>query len=149
MRGSLLAAPHVEHDILLGVNAAEMSRRGFREIARVAGLVFQGYPGQGQSARQLQASSGLIYDVFADYDPENLLLRQSLREVLDRRLEAPRLEAALDRMRRDRAVVTTPARPTPFAFPLMVEIFREKLTTEALAARVARMVADLEKAAGA
>ena len=149
MLGSLLAAPHVEHDILLGVNAAEMSRRGFREIARVAGLVFQGYPGQGQSARQLQASSGLIYDVFADYDPENLLLRQSLREVLDRRLEAPRLEAALDRMRRDRAVVTTPARPTPFAFPLMVEIFREKLTTEALAARVARMVADLEKAAGA
>ncbi|HET9341005.1 MAG TPA: ligase-associated DNA damage response DEXH box helicase [Casimicrobiaceae bacterium] len=147
--GALLAAPHVEHDILLGVNAAEMSRRGFREIARVAGLVFQGYPGQGQSARQLQASSSLIYDVFADYDPDNLLLQQSLREVLDRRLEAPRLEAALDRMRRDRAVVTTPTRPTPFAFPLMVEIFREKLTTEALAARVARMVADLEKAAGA
>jgi ATP-dependent Lhr-like helicase len=130
------------------LNAAELGRRQFRQIARVAGLVFQGYPGQGQSARQLQASSSLIYDVFADYDPDNLLLRQSLREVLDRRLEAPRLEAALDRMRRDRAVVTTPTRPTPFAFPLMVEIFREKLTTEALEARVARMVADLEKAAG-
>ena len=146
--GALLAAPHVEHDILLGVNAAEMARRGFREIARVAGLVFQGYPGQGQSARQLQASSGLLYDVFNDYDPENLLLQQSLREVLDRRLEAPRLAAALDRMRRDRVVITDVARPTPFAFPLMVEIFREKLTTEALATRVARMVADLEKAAG-
>jgi ATP-dependent Lhr-like helicase len=146
--GELLAAPHVEHDILLGVNAAEMARRGFREIARVAGLVFQGYPGQGQSARQLQASSGLLYDVFADYDPDNLLLLQSLREVLDRRLEVPRLEAALDRMRRDRVVVTTPARPTPFSFPLMVEMFREKLTTEALSARVARMVADLEQAAG-
>jgi ATP-dependent Lhr-like helicase len=146
--GALLAAPHVEHDILLGVNAAEMARRGFREIARVAGLVFQGYPGQGQSARQLQASSSLLYDVFNDYDPDNLLLQQSLREVLDRRLEAPRLEAALDRMRRDRVVITDVARPTPFAFPLMVEIFREKLTTEALATRVARMVADLEKAAG-
>jgi len=146
--GALLAAPHVEHDILLGVNAAEMARRGFREIARVAGLVFQGYPGQGQSARQLQASSGLLYDVFNDYDPDNLLLQQSLREVLDRRLEAPRLAAALDRMRRDRVVITDVARPTPFAFPLMVEIFREKLTTEALEARVARMVADLEKAAG-
>jgi ATP-dependent Lhr-like helicase len=147
--GALLAAPHVEHDILLGVNAAEMARRGFREIARVAGLVFQGYPGQGQSARQLQASSSLLYDVFNDYDPDNLLLQQSLREVLDRRLEAPRLEAALDRMRRDRVVIIDVARPTPFAFPLMVEIFREKLTTEALATRVARMVADLEKIAGA
>ncbi|HEY8244382.1 MAG TPA: DNA ligase-associated DEXH box helicase, partial [Casimicrobiaceae bacterium] len=87
-------------------------------------------------------------DVFNDYDPDNLLLQQSLREVLDRRLEAPRLAAALDRMRRDRVVITDVPRPTPFAFPLMVEIFREKLTTEALEARVARMVADLEKAAG-
>ncbi len=146
--GKLLAAPGVERDILAGVNAAEMGRRQFREIARVAGLVFQGYPGQGQSARQLQASSGLLHDVFADYDPENRLLAQAEREVLDRQLEAPRLEAALDRMRRDRVVVTTPARPTPFSFPLMVEMFREKLSTEALEARVARMVADLERAAG-
>ncbi len=146
--GALLAAPGVEDDILEGVNAAGMGRRQFREIARVAGLVFQGYPGQGQSARQLQASSGLLHDVFADYDPENLLLAQARREVLDRELEAPRLAAALDRMRRDRVLVTTPPRPTPFAFPLMVEMFREELSTEALEARVARMVADLERAAG-
>lgn len=146
--GRLLAAPDVERDILVGVNAAEMGRRQFREIARVAGLVFQGYPGQGQSARHLQASSGLLHDVFADYDPDNLLLAQARREVLDRRLEAPRLAAALDRMRRDRVVVTTPPRPTPFGFPLMVEMFREQLSTEALEARVARLVADLERAAG-
>ena len=145
----LLAAQDVECDILAGVNAAEMGRRQFREIARVAGLVFQGYPGQGQSTRQLQASSGLLHDVFADYDPDNLLLAQAIREVLDRQLEAPRLAAALGRMRRDRAVVATPARPTPFAFPLMVEIFRDTLSTEALEARVARMVADLESAAHA
>ena len=135
-------------DVLASLNAGELAQRRFREIARVAGLVFQGYPGQGQSARQLQASSGLLYDVFVDYDPENELLAQSQREVLDRQLEAPRLAAALDRMRRDRVVVTTPARPTPFAFPLMVEMFREKVSTEALEPRVARMVADLERAAG-
>jgi len=145
--GTLLAAPNVESDILAGLNAAELGRRQFREIARVAGLVFQGYPGQPQSNRQLQASSGLLWDVFNEYDPENLLLRQATREVLERQLEAPRLEAALARMRGCRAVVTRPARPTPFAFPLIVELFREKLTTEALEARVARMVADLEAAA--
>jgi ATP-dependent Lhr-like helicase len=146
--GALLAAPNVESDILAGLNAAELGRRQFREIARVAGLVFQGYPGQPQSNRQLQASSGLLWDVFNEYDPHNLLLGQATREVLERQLEAPRLEAALARMRRTRAVLTTPSRPTPFAFPLVVELFREKLTTEALEARVARMVADLEKAAG-
>jgi len=145
--GTLLAAPNVEADILAGLNAAELSRRQFREIARVAGLVFQGYPGQPQSSRQLQASSGLLWDVFNEYDSDNLLLRQATREVLERQLEAPRLEAALARMRRCRAVVTRPRRPTPFAFALIVELFREKLTTEALETRVARMVAELEAAA--
>ena len=147
--GALLAAPNVERDILAGLNAAELGRRQFREIARVAGLVFQGYPGQPQSNRHLQASSGLLYDVFAEYDPDNLLLAQSTREVLERQLEALRLDAALARLRGARALLTQPPRPTPFAFALMVEMFREKLSTEALADRVARMVEALEKAAAA
>jgi ATP-dependent Lhr-like helicase len=146
--GRLLAAPGVETDILAGLNAAEMGRRQFRELARVAGLVFQGYPGQSPSTRQLQASSGLLYDVFAQYDPDNLLLAQAVREVLERHLEAPRLAAALARLRGSRAILKQLARPTPFAFPLMVEMFRDKLTTEALEARVARMVSALEQAAG-
>jgi len=145
--GRLLAAPRVEADILAGLNAAEMGRRQFRELARVAGLVFQGYPGQSPSTRQLQASSGLLYDVFAQYDPDNLLLAQAVREVLERHLEAPRMAAALARLRGSRALLLQPARPTPFAFPLMVEMFRDELTTEALEARVARMVEALEKAA--
>jgi ATP-dependent Lhr-like helicase len=147
--GRLLAAPDVERDILAGLNAAELGRRQFREIARVAGLVFQGFPGQGQSSRALQASSGLLYDVFAQYDPGNPLLAQATREVLQRQLESSRLADALARMRASKARLVRPARPTPFAFPLMVEIFREKLTTEALEARVARMIEALERAAQA
>ena len=106
--GHLLAAPYVESDILAGLNAAEMGRRQFRELARVAGLVFQGYPGQSPSNRQLQASSGLLYDVFAQYDPDNLLLAQSVREVLERHLDAPRLNKALARLRGSRALLQTP-----------------------------------------
>jgi ATP-dependent Lhr-like helicase len=145
--GRLLAAPEVEADILCGLNASELARRQFREVARVANLIFQGYPGQGKSARQLQASAGLIYDVFAEYDPDNMLLAQTRREVLERQLEASRLEEALASMRGARALITRPHKPTPFAFPLMVEAFREKLSTEELAARVARMVDALEAAA--
>ncbi len=145
--GRLLAAPDVERDILSGLNATELGRRHFREIARVAGLIFQGYPGQPHPQRQLQASSALLYNVFAEYDRDNPLLAQAVREVLERRLEAPRLTAALARLRGSRALLTRPARPTPFAFPLLVEIFRESLTTEALETRVARMVAELEAAA--
>ena len=145
--GRLLAAPNVERDILAGLNATELGRRHFREIARVAGLIFQGYPGQPHPQRQLQASSALIYDVFAQYDPDNPLLAQAVREVLERRLESHRLIAALARLRGSRALLTRPARPTPFAFPLLVEIFRESLSNEALETRVGRMVAELEQAA--
>jgi ATP-dependent Lhr-like helicase len=147
--GQLLAAPNVEADILAGLNAAELGRRQFREIARVAGLVFQGYPGQPQSNRQLQASSGLLWDVFNEYDPDNPLLVQATREVLERHLEASRLAQGLARLRASRTLLTDPRRPTPFSFPLMVEAFRDKLTTEALETRVARMVAELEAAAAA
>ena len=38
-------------------------------------------------------------------------------------------------------------RPTPFAFPLMVERFRETVSTERLPDRIAKMVAQLEAAA--
>ena len=144
----LLAAPDVECDLLAGLNAAELGRRQFRETARIAGLVFQGYPGQPNPARQVQASSALLYQVFADYDPENRLLAQTVREVLDRRLEAPRLALTLARLRDSRAVLTRPPRPTPFAFPLLVELFRDRFSNESLEARVARMVSELEDAAG-
>ena len=145
----LLDSRNVEADILAGLNAAELGKRQFREIARVAGLIDQGYPGQNKSSKQLQASSGLLFEVFTTYDSENLLLKQVVREVLERQLEASRLASALLRLRGSKALMVTCDRPTPFSFPLMVERLREKLTTEQIEQRVARMVAELDGAATA
>jgi len=139
----LLDSRNVEADILAGLNAAELGKRQFREIARVAGLIDQGFPGQNKSSKQLQASSGLLYDVFTTYDSDNLLLRQAVREVLERQLEASRLAAALLRLRGSQPLLVECERPTPFSFPLMVERLREKLSTEQIEQRVARMVAEL------
>ena len=133
--------PDVERDILAGLNAAELGRRQFREIARVAGLVFQGYPGPAAIEPPAAGVERAALRRVPEYDPDNLLLRQATREVLERQLEAPRL-APRSRACAARAPSSrSPRGPTPFAFPLMVEMFREKLTTEALEARVARMVA--------
>jgi ATP-dependent Lhr-like helicase len=135
----LLAAERAEEDIVSSLNAAELARRHFREIARVTGLVFQGYPGQGRSAKQLQATSGLLYDVYARHDPGNPLLEQAKREVLERELELSRLKATIDRLGRQTIVLTQPRRLTPLALPLIAEQMRNKLSTEKLADRVARM----------
>ncbi|WP_354679170.1 ligase-associated DNA damage response DEXH box helicase [Cupriavidus plantarum] len=135
-------------DVLGSLNAGELSLRRFREIARVAGLIFQGYPGEARSARQLQASSSLFYEVFRKHDPDNLLLGQAEREVLMQELDAHRLGATLARLAALPLDLRVLKRPSPFAFPLVVEFLREKLTTEKLADRIARMLADLERAAG-
>jgi ATP-dependent Lhr-like helicase len=147
LEAGLLSPSHLLHDIPASLNAAELARRQFREIARVAGLIFQGYPGVNRSVKQLQASSELLYDVFARYDPENLLLFQAHREVLERQLEQSRLARALERVAAGTVTVVEVERPTPLAFPLLVDRAREQLTSEKLADRIRKLAAPLEKAA--
>lgn len=144
-----LLSPHgLVDDVPASLNATEMAKRQFREIARVAGLVFPGYPHAGKTARQLQASSGLFFDVFQRHDPDNLLLAQAHREVLERQLESSRLGRTLERLAGSRVVVTRPLRTPPLAFPLLVDRARESVSSESLADRVRRMQVALEKAAG-
>lgn len=135
----LLSPAHLVHDIPASLNAAEMARRQFREIARVAGLIFTGYPGASKSLRQLQVSSGLLYDVFVRYDPENLLLDQANREVLERQLEQSRLGKTLDRLSQSRIALIDVERHTPLALPLLVDRTRGRVSSEKLADRVRRM----------
>ena len=144
----LFATDNLLDDITASLNAAEMAKRQFREIARVAGLVFPGFPRSGKSARQLQASSSLFYDVFQRYDPNNKLLVQAHREVLERQLESSRLGRTLARLMEARVVITTPQRTPPLAFPLLVDRTRNKVSSETLADRIRRMQLVLEKAAG-
>ena len=136
-------------EVLASLNASELAQRRFREIARVSGLVFQSHPGERRSSRQLQASSSLFWGVFRQHDPGNRLLAQAEQELLSQELEMDRLQATLHRLSRMRLALHTLERPTPFALPLMVERLREKLSSETMADRIARMVAQLERAASA
>jgi ATP-dependent Lhr-like helicase len=147
LKAGLFSREHLLEDMLSSLNAAELSKRQFREIARVAGLVFQGYPGAPKTNKQVQATSGLIYEVFARWDASNPLLAQAEREVLQRELEYSRLAAAMERLQSAQFVIRQTHKPTPFGFPLMVARLREKLTNEKLADRVARMQLEFDKAA--
>jgi ATP-dependent Lhr-like helicase len=133
------------HDVLASLNSTELAQRRFREIARVAGLVFSGYPGQPKSARQLQASSGLFFEVFRKYDSGNLLLTQAQQEVLSQELEISRLRATLDSMLRKKLHDVELRHPSPMSLPLMVERFREQLSTEQLSSRLDRILRDMER----
>ncbi len=144
---SFFSLDNLLKDILESLNTTEMARRQFREIARVAGLVFQGYPGTNKTVKQIQASSGLLYDVFKKYDPNNLLIAQASSEVLKNQLEYKKLSDALMRINKNEIKLINCKYVTPLAFPIMVNRFREKLSSEKLADRVRKMQEQLEKAA--
>ncbi|MDY0743949.1 ligase-associated DNA damage response DEXH box helicase [Paucibacter sp. R3-3] len=134
-------------EVLASLNATELARRRFREIARIAGLIFQSHPGEQRSNRQLQASASLFYEVFRQHDPGNRLLHQAEQELLSQELDVDQLAQTLARMGTQELTLRVLKKPTPLAFPLLVERFREKLSNETLAERIARMVAELEGAA--
>lgn len=140
----LLRTENALYDMQQSVNAGELTKRQFREIARISGLTFQGPPGGRRNSRHLQASSNLFYDVFREYDPANRLLCQAENEVLARRLEGERLVGVLERINRSALLLREIERPTPFAFPLMVESMRDRMSSESLATRVKRMQSALE-----
>ncbi|WAH60105.1 ligase-associated DNA damage response DEXH box helicase [Pseudomonas silvicola] len=145
--GALLSPDHLLADVVASLNAGELAQRRFREIARISGLVFGGYPGSQKSTRQVQASSSLFFEVFKQYDAGNLLLTQAQEEVLRQELDVQRLAQTLTRIQGLRLDLHALKRATPLAFPLLVERFRESLSSEKLADRIARMVGELERAA--
>lgn len=132
-------------DIFSSLNDTELAKRRFRNICNIAGLIFQGFPGQRKSSKHLQSSSGLFFDVFNQYEPDNLLLQQAYDEVLSHQLDEVRLRKALQRIQSQKIILKYTERFTPFAFPIMVDRLRERLSSEKLIDRVQRMQLQLEK----
>jgi len=142
---AILSEDNLLDDLLACLNSTELARRRFRDVARVAGLILQGYPGQRKPTRHLQASSEMFFDVFQEFDPNNLLLHQARREVLEDQLEVRRLRHTLQRIARLQIIVVDPPRLTPLAFPVWAEVFRGvHASSETWSQRVARMSAELE-----
>lgn len=136
---NVLGNENLMKDIQASINSTEMARRKFRDIAAISGLIFKGLPGQKIKEKHLQSSSQLFFNVFHEYESQNLLLQQAFEEVMDFQLEEARLRKALDRIAHQKIVITEPEMPTPFAFPIMVDRTREKLTSEKLEDRIKKM----------
>jgi ATP-dependent Lhr-like helicase len=135
----LFSTENLFQDIQRSVNATEMAKRKFRDIAVIGGLVFQGYPGEQKKARHLQSSASLLFNVFTEYEPNNLLLRQAYSEVFAQQMEEVRLRDMLHRIQKSKIIITFPQQLTPFCFPIKVDSMREDLSSEKLEERVRRM----------
>ncbi|NAY92604.1 ligase-associated DNA damage response DEXH box helicase [Muricauda sp. JGD-17] len=140
---NLFTTDYMLSDLQKSLNSNEMARRKFRDIAVISGMVFTGYPEKGVKMKHLQSSSELLFDVFKDFEDDNLLYQQAFTETFEHQLEEGRLRLALERIAQQEIVWRKCERPTPFSFPIITDRLREKLSNEKLADRIKRMTAKL------
>ncbi len=146
IENNLFTTDYLLEDLQKSLNATEMARRKFRDIAVISGLVFSGYPKKGVKMKHLQSSSQLLFDVFRDYEADHLLFQQSFRETFEHQLEEGRLRIALERIQNQEIVWKPCQLPTPFSFPIITDrLSRERLSSEPLEDRIRRMAAKLMK----
>lgn len=131
---------HLIEDIQRSLNATEMARRRFREISNIAGLVFNGYPGNTMSLKNIQTSSSLMFDMFMEYEPNHILIRQAFQEALYYQLEEFRLREALNRIQNQKIIYKKIEKVSPFCFPIMVDGLREKISTESLESKIQKIL---------
>ena len=141
----LFTTDYLLADLQKSLNSNEMARRKFRDIAVISGMVFTGYPEKGVKMKHLQSSSQLLFDVFRDYEPDNLLFQQAFTETFEHQLEEGRLRLALERIAQQNIIWKNCEKPTPFSFPIITDRLREKLSSEKLADRIKRMTRMLTK----
>lgn len=141
----LFTTAYMHKDLQKSLNATEMARRTFRDIAVISGLVFTGFPNKQLKVKHLQSSSQLFFDVFRDYEPDNLLFQQAFTETFEHSLEEGRLQESLERIASQEIVWMDCKQPTPLSFPIITDRLREKLSSEKLADRIKKMTAILRK----
>lgn len=141
----LFSTIDLKTDLQNSLNLTEMSRRKFRDIAVISGLVFTGYPSKMLQNKHLQSSSQLLFDVFKDFEPDNLLYQQSYTETFEHQLEEGRLQKVIAHIEQQTIVWQKCEHPTPFSFPIITDRLREKLSSEKLSDRIKKMTAKLMK----
>ena len=131
---------YLYQDLKDSINTSEMARRKFRDIAVISGLVFTGMPNKRKGNKDLQSGSQLLFDVFRDYEPDNLLYKQSINETFEYQLEEGRLRAALKRIQDQKLIWKKIPYPSPFSFPIITDRMRENLSSEKFEDRIKKML---------
>lgn len=135
----ILSRENLIPDVISSINATEMARRKFRDIAVISGLIIQTYPGRQKNNKSLQSSAGLIFKVLEDYDPSNILLKQAYTEVFNEQIDEARLIAAFDRIQESKIILKFASSFSPLSFPIKVDSLRQSLSSEDLSQRIQRL----------
>tara|TARA_Y100000589_G_scaffold141138_1_gene134744 strand:- start:6532 stop:9006 length:2475 start_codon:yes stop_codon:yes gene_type:complete len=134
----------LEKDLKSAINLSELTKKKFKKIAQISGLV-NNNPSKLKTANQVQISSNLLFDVFTKYEDNHLLIKQAFEEVQKDQLEINRMKNCLLRMSSMEFIMNKTKYPSPLAFPLLVERLSSTLSNETIEHRVAKLINSYEK----
>lgn len=135
----LLSVDNLAADIQKSLNMTQLAKKQFREISQVSGLIHQNRAGSKRTMKNLQMSSSLIFDVFRAYEPEQPFFNQSFEEVKFFQFQEDRLRKVLEKIEKIPIEHYKTTRPSPLAFPLIIERVGSRVTSESLQDRLSRM----------
>jgi ATP-dependent Lhr-like helicase len=135
----VLSLENLSVDMEKGLNKTQLAKRQFKEIAQISGLVPQNQPGKRRTLKNLQSSTSLLYDVFERYEVKNLLYRQSQSEVKLFQFQEDRMIKTLERLNKAHYHHKETGRPSPLAFPLIIERMSSTVTSGNLADRIEKL----------
>lgn len=135
----LLSSKNLAADIQKSLNMTQLAKKQFREISQVSGLIHQNRAGNKRTMKNLQMSSSLIFDVFSAYEPEQPFFHQSYEEVKFFQFQEDRLRTVLEKLEQLPFENYKTIRPSPLAFPLIIERVGSRVSSESLQDRLLRM----------
>lgn len=109
---------------------SSMLKRTFRNVAVIAGLIQKNLPGAEKTRRQVTVNSDLIYDVLRRHQPDHILLRATREDAASGLIDLDRVSGMLTRVK-GRIVHMVLSRVSPLAVPVLLEIGRESVRSDA------------------
>lgn len=134
-----LSLNDLTNDIQRSLNMTQLAKKQFRDIAQVSGLIQQNRAGERRTMKNLQMSSSLLFEVFQSYEPEQPLYHQSFEEVRFFQFQEGRLISVLKKLQEMPFEHYKTPRPSPLAFPLIIERIGSLVSSETLQERLQRM----------
>ena len=134
-----LSLNNLSNDIQRSLNMTQLAKKQFRDIAQVSGLIQQNRQGERRTMKNLQMSSSLLFEVFQNYEPEQPLYNQSYDEVKFFQFQESRLVSILRKLGDMPFEHYKTPRPSPLAFPLIIERIGSLVSSETLQERLQRM----------
>ena len=107
-------------------NQNEMVLQEFRQICLISGLIYKGMPGRLKTGRYTQSSVRILFDIFKEYDPTNLLLKQARDIIFHAQLFPKQLEDRLQIINNN-ILIKYPKKISPFGYTLYQEQLSAKM----------------------